>query len=205
MKNWQLRDWIWKLTMSSTKKLILLCLAEHYGPTREIYPSQQRIAQMTGLGLRTVTRTIAKLAAEGVITIEKKRTRTGNWTANSYRINVPPCANVASGESDLPRAIDDNDHAPEWRTKSSTKENHKENSVPPCDVPPHGGTSRTETGARQRIQSSSTAEDKDQDSNEEGESYSETSTASVGDDLNQAVRVRRQIDELRSAKRAAGQ
>ena len=190
MKNWQLRAWIWGLTVSSTKKAILLCLAEHYGPTREIYPSQQRIAQMTGFGLRTVTRTIAKLAAEGIITIESKRNRTGSWTVNSYRINVPPCA------------TDDNDHTPEWHTKSSTKENHKENPVPPCDVPPPGGTCRTNAGATHRSHSSSSNWHKAQDSDEMAPFFQDTAAALQGDDPDREMRVRRQIVELRSGQLA---
>ena len=53
-------DWVLNQTLDSTAKLVLLALVSHDKPNGEgIYPSHARLAQLTGLGRRTVIDAIA--------------------------------------------------------------------------------------------------------------------------------------------------
>lgn len=58
----------WAADCSAQEKLVLLCLAHHQNTlTGKCNPSQDRLAQLTGLSLRTVNNAIASLKRKGMI------------------------------------------------------------------------------------------------------------------------------------------
>ena len=63
--------------------LVLLALVSHDKPTgKGIFPSQERLARMTGLSRRAVVNALARLETGGWIEREKTRGRSGRQTAN---------------------------------------------------------------------------------------------------------------------------
>ena len=68
-------------------KLVLFALISHDKPGGAgIFPSQERLARMTGLSRRAVVNALARLRKAGWIEREKTRGRSGRQTANRYRI-----------------------------------------------------------------------------------------------------------------------
>ena len=73
------------------EKLTLLCIAEHESAVEGCaYPSYQRIAEQTGLNVRTVQRHVKVLAAVHAFRIEKQRRQGGQWFSHMYFFeNIP--------------------------------------------------------------------------------------------------------------------
>ena len=82
-------DWVFGQPIGSgTDKLVLLALVTHDKPNgKGIFPSHERLADMTGLSRRAVVNALARLEAAGWITWEKTRRR-GRQTSNRYQIQL---------------------------------------------------------------------------------------------------------------------
>lgn len=82
-------DWVRKDRdgrMNSTAKVILTCLVERLNfDTGRCDPSHQCIADDLEIGLRTVERTMPRIAAAGWIEVVRR----GKTTSNFYRLRVP--------------------------------------------------------------------------------------------------------------------
>ena len=90
-------DWVLNQTPDSTAKLVLLALVSHDRPHgKGIYPSHARLAQLTGLGRRTVIDAIARLRASGWVSQEQTRHRRGQQSTNRYRVHQPGQAECGS-------------------------------------------------------------------------------------------------------------
>lgn len=157
------------LKLNPTEKLILMMLAtesnRHAGHT--CFPGQQRLSDLTGLGVRTIRDATKRLAAAGLIAIKERRTQTGYRTSYEYRLlpsallglpadsdTEPDClpANgaVPTGKSQqsLPAA-----NADEGKNSLSSKEKEKQNEGSPApdashqDQEPSSGKNKDKTGA----------------------------------------------------------
>lgn len=77
-----------------TAKAVLLCLVHHDLPDG-IFPSQARIAAMTGAGERTVRRALEWLESAGWIVRERRTDRKGHRTSDVFTIRQALPATVA--------------------------------------------------------------------------------------------------------------
>ena len=59
--------WAWSLTLPTTVKFVLIALADHADDDGECWPSQSRIAEMTGLTDRTVRYVLHGLSLSGLV------------------------------------------------------------------------------------------------------------------------------------------
>ena len=80
--------WAWKVRgISSTQKLVLLCIVSYYNRAQRVsFPSQSTIAADTGLSRRTVLRAINDLEELGLIHKQKLKTDSGQWWRTRYRL-----------------------------------------------------------------------------------------------------------------------
>lgn len=95
------RNWAWEVatltqpdgvvrTLHAAEKLTLLCLAEHESVEHGYaFPSRERIAERTGLTVRSVSRSITTLVNVGAVSIVKKRSQDGQWPSSMYLLVVP--------------------------------------------------------------------------------------------------------------------
>lgn len=75
----------------SGRKFVLVALADHADAQGRCYPSQVRLAFMTGQGVRTVRRHLADLEELGFITrAETRRESDGGRTSDTVWLNAPP-------------------------------------------------------------------------------------------------------------------
>ena len=81
-------DWVLDQPIADPiAKLVLFALISHDKPGGNgIFPSQERLARMTGLSRRAVVNALARLRKAGWIVRRKTRGRSGRQTANRYRI-----------------------------------------------------------------------------------------------------------------------
>ena len=74
-------------------KLVLIALVAHDLPGGDgIFPSQARLAAMTGLNRRSVIRALLRLRQAGWVMREKSRRRDGRQGGNRYTIHQPGLA-----------------------------------------------------------------------------------------------------------------
>ena len=74
-------------------KLVLLALVAHDKPNSEgIFPSQARLARLTGLSRRSVVNALKRLRKAGWVEREKLRRRDGRHCTNRYVIRQPGLA-----------------------------------------------------------------------------------------------------------------
>ncbi|QBY41933.1 helix-turn-helix domain-containing protein [Arsenophonus nasoniae] len=60
-------NWVWKINLKASQKLLLLALADRADEHHCCYPSIQRLSNDTGLDRKTICRQINKMIAEGLI------------------------------------------------------------------------------------------------------------------------------------------
>ena len=80
--------WVFEQEIDATAKLVLLALVSHDMPgggAGLVFPSQERLARMTGLGRRSVINALNRLERGGWIAREKTRRR-GRQASNQYVI-----------------------------------------------------------------------------------------------------------------------
>jgi hypothetical protein len=99
--------------ISATAAHVLTLLAEHSNPGGLSWPSQERLAVESGLGVRTVCRAIAALQAKGLVHVTARR----QHTPNTYRLSEATLASLpaiqprhagASEQADAPTATASN-------------------------------------------------------------------------------------------------
>lgn len=85
---------------------VYLVLAFHAGArTRQCYPSTRTISRLLKLSRPTVLKAICKLEEEGLIKVERRRTKNGCRAVNVYTL-LP----VGGGQPVLPPVVNDVDH-----------------------------------------------------------------------------------------------
>ncbi|UBX27933.1 helix-turn-helix domain-containing protein [Arsenophonus apicola] len=60
-------NWVWKINLKASQKLLLLALADRADEHHCCYPSIQRLSNDTGLDRKTICRQINQMIAEGLI------------------------------------------------------------------------------------------------------------------------------------------
>lgn len=84
---------------SATAKFVMLVIASYADEQHIAWPSQERLARDTGLGVRTIRRAISDLAREGFLEVLARRPREdGRRETNVMRLLVLPEAKMAHGE-----------------------------------------------------------------------------------------------------------
>ena len=85
LEKWKLfKIIIYNKKLSAADKMVAFALLDHYGSKGEIFPSNKRLALMTGLSDRQVNRSTKKLGDLDLITKEKKKGK--NFYSPSFHI-----------------------------------------------------------------------------------------------------------------------
>ena len=80
--------WAWTIELSSTTKLVLLCLADFSNDDGISYPSIKTIASKTGTSSKTVREHIAKLKKSDLIISEPVFASDGSRSTNCYKLLI---------------------------------------------------------------------------------------------------------------------
>lgn len=84
--------WAWKQrTGHSTRKSILIALADHADHVGRCWPGHDGIAEKVECDRRTVIRHIKQLEKDGFLTITKRRSGTGRQISNLYELQMTDC------------------------------------------------------------------------------------------------------------------
>jgi hypothetical protein len=83
------RERVWRHQLGPAEKLVALAIAEHANALGECYPGRARIAAMTGLSERTVTRSLGKLGE--ILRVTQTRGRPGKNTFFQFVENGTQC------------------------------------------------------------------------------------------------------------------
>jgi hypothetical protein len=120
---------------SPTAKFVLLVIASYADEHGIAWPSQERLARDTGLGVRTIRRSIVDLTAEGFLEVLARRPRSdGQRETNLMRLTGSPEARMAHG------SISQRPHSPKPEATVASK--------PVSEPPPYSshGETRVSTG-----------------------------------------------------------
>jgi hypothetical protein len=98
-------DAIWAAPMPASVKIVALAIAAHMGETQQVaWPSEGRLAKMTGLAKRSVIRSVKWLVDHECLDIIKEKRKGSAWVVNNYRFrnglrrlgaNLSPSANLS--------------------------------------------------------------------------------------------------------------
>jgi hypothetical protein len=81
-----LDDNIWLAEMPASVKITALAIAKHQNdPHQAAFPSESRLAKMTGLGISSIKRSIHWLIDHKCLTVEHKLSKFSKWPVNHYR------------------------------------------------------------------------------------------------------------------------
>ena len=72
--------------LKSREWRVLVCISWHANANGLAWPSQDLIADETGLNRSTVNRAVTRLAKLGYLVPEKRKRRHGHWPANTYKV-----------------------------------------------------------------------------------------------------------------------
>ncbi len=77
---------VWDRQLPATRKIVLLALADHADQNGICWPGQERLAEVTGLGIRTVRETLKDLESSGLIETNPKHGPTGQRLGTIYKV-----------------------------------------------------------------------------------------------------------------------
>lgn len=80
--------WAYDMRLSSPMKPVLVVLADMADEAGTCFPGQQRIADMTGLGIRTVARALVKLERLGLISRYHRQDAYGHRTSDRFVLHL---------------------------------------------------------------------------------------------------------------------
>ncbi len=102
--------WAWTWPLSPTQKLTLVALAWHSDGHGHCWPSQARLARLSGLSERTVRRAVRDLETQQLLRRHKRTTEAGAATSDLYVLQLtthpPDTVTAPSGQADLPVRTD---------------------------------------------------------------------------------------------------
>lgn len=104
--------------LTSSRRMVLVCLANYAGEDGRAWPSQQRIADEAGCGVRSVKDHLKWLEANDFIARKTKRLGQGNGSRTSYLISLKRLSETLVRGEDIARA--NNAHADIARANSVT-------------------------------------------------------------------------------------
>jgi hypothetical protein len=82
----QVNDSIWAAPMPPSVKIVALAIASHMGEEQQVaWPSEGRLATMTGLAKRSVIRSVKWLIDHECLSIQKMKQEKSIWPVNNYR------------------------------------------------------------------------------------------------------------------------
>jgi len=90
-------NWAYEMKLSSPAKPVLVALADMADEAATCYPGQERLAEMTGLSVSTVSRALRRLEALGLLVREHRYGAHGYRTSDRYRLQL-----TVDNLSDLP-------------------------------------------------------------------------------------------------------
>jgi hypothetical protein len=93
--------WAFKQDLPTSAKFVLVVLADHADENASCFPSQKKIARMTGMGERSVRRWLEWLEEQNVVTRSSRYGENGRRTTDRYRLNL--AANLTTGQSGRPQ------------------------------------------------------------------------------------------------------
>src|SRR5262245_29766451 len=88
------RDWawqqitVWRDELHPSSKLILLYLAERADEYGDCWPGHEKIAEGTGLSVRSVKRRLPPLVELGLVETWRRHRPDGTRTSNGYRLGA---------------------------------------------------------------------------------------------------------------------
>ena len=85
-------NWAYKQALPSGEKFVIVALADFADHEWSCFPSQERLAQMTGQGVRTVRRHLDRLEEVGLISRESRRGKGGQRTSDRYYLQAAKMA-----------------------------------------------------------------------------------------------------------------
>lgn len=87
--SYEAMKWAWELDLSSSQKFIALALANYADQEASCYPGHERLAEMTGLSVRSVGRNLRELEAMGAFTRERRARKNGSGrTSDRYYLDL---------------------------------------------------------------------------------------------------------------------
>lgn len=95
----QALTWAFSTNLQSTKKFVLVALADYSNHDDEAWPSQATIAQKCGLKRQTVNRVIKELEKEGYLVSIPRKRENGSDTSCKYRLLVRDTPGVSDDDT----------------------------------------------------------------------------------------------------------
>lgn len=86
--SWQATAWALKQRAGSANKLTLVALANYADPNGVCWPTQETLARDTEQSVDTIQRRIKKLVALGLVRVERRAARRGQWAGRKYFLNM---------------------------------------------------------------------------------------------------------------------
>lgn len=81
-------NWAYEMKLTGPAKPVLVALADMADEAATCYPGQDRLAEMTGLSLSTVSRALRRLEALGLLVREHRYGAHGYRTSDRYRLQL---------------------------------------------------------------------------------------------------------------------
>ncbi|MEZ9302127.1 helix-turn-helix domain-containing protein [Vibrio breoganii] len=81
------------LGISSTEKLVLLCLHDRVDAQGQCYPSQELLAEDTGLSKRSIVRALKTLVEKGYVAVKREASH-GMYPSNKYHVDIDKILDV---------------------------------------------------------------------------------------------------------------
>lgn len=108
--NYKAMEWAFEQPLAdSSAKFLLVAIAGHAGRDLSCFPSHNRLAKMTGMSVRTVTRKVDVLQEAGLIQVTTRKRPNGSFTSSEYVLLMnQPEDNLTIGYSQDDIPIRDN-------------------------------------------------------------------------------------------------
>lgn len=108
--NYKAMEWAFEQPLAdSSAKFLLVAIAGHAGRDLSCFPSHNRLAKMTGMSVRTITRKVDVLQEAGLIQVTTRKRPNGSFTSSEYVLLMnQPEANLSGGYSQDDISIRDN-------------------------------------------------------------------------------------------------
>ena len=87
--NYKAMEWAFTQPLAdSSAKFLLVAIAGHAGKDFSCFPSYNRLSDMTGMSVRTITRKVTVLQDAGLITVTTRKRPNGSYTSSRYTLTM---------------------------------------------------------------------------------------------------------------------
>lgn len=104
-------NWAFEQKVPTIPKFVLVVLADYADEKHSCFPSQEHIADITGIGKSTLVRAIQTLEKEGLVTRERRARSNGSRTSNRYFLQVGQSPGAGLGQEE-PKSRSDTPQSP---------------------------------------------------------------------------------------------